>query len=455
MTTKKQKLLTILSDNFLLKDRIATAISNTALGLRQVSWKAQKESDSTFPDAQVIVCDLSEIDQSNRSIRNQIRKIIRFHPKAQLILLLRDEDTEILRPLLELGLYQYAKIPVSDEELRILVETAFFRFENLENTPTQSPTMDIRIPGILGRSSKIRQALHQIKQASEQNISVLLLGETGTGKDIAAQAIHQLSARSSGPFVPVNLGALPSDLVASELFGHEKGSFTGAVRQSSGRFEQARGGTIFLDEIDSINEKVQLSLLRLLEQKAWFRIGGTRKIRSDSRIIAACNVSFNELLQRKTFRNDLLFRLDVFRINLPPLRERRGDIKILTNYFLRKFSHELNRNVSKMTPECRQVLMAYDWPGNVRELKNVVQRAVLISKQPEITLLDLPVRFHGLRTEKSHMLEIKMGTTLIDAEKKMIIRALDLTGNHRTKTADLLGISRRALYNKLQKHGLL
>lgn len=297
----------------------------------------------------------------------------------------------------------------------------------------------------------MQKVYQQIRQAASAEIPVLLIGETGTGKDLAAQAIHQRSARSGGAYVPVNLGAIPSELVASELFGHEKGAFTGAVQRYIGKFEQANHGTVFLDEIDAIDEKVQVSLLRLIEQKKFHRLGGKKAQTVDIRLIAATNADIEDLVEGESFRDDLFYRLDVFRISMPPLRRRRGDIPLLIEAFVERYNASFSKNIERIAPACIQAMEAYDWPGNVRELKNVIQRAVLVCDGPEILNRHLPPRFQSAQPSRPTV-TFEIGTSLEAVEREMVVRALAAAGNNRTRAAELLGISRRALYNKLKKH---
>ena len=311
----------------------------------------------------------------------------------------------------------------------------------------------VRFEQFVGRSKSMQNIYKQIRQAAATDIPVLLLGETGTGKDLAAQAIHRLSKRKHHPYLPINLGALPSELVASELFGHEKGAFTGAVKQQIGIFEKGSDGTVFLDEIDSIEEKVQISLLRLIEQNKFSRLGGLTSIKSNARLITASNTDLKQVVQNGTFREDLYFRLDVFTIKIPPLNQRYSDIPLLVAEFIRRFNQSFNKHILKISPECTRLFEEYSWPGNVRELKNVIQRAILVCENAEIQTKDLPARFHKYTSSKP-TITFKLGTTLEDMERKMIEHALSYCNNNRTEAAKLLGISRRAIYNKLNKYHL-
>lgn len=306
-----------------------------------------------------------------------------------------------------------------------------------------------------GESLCMRKVFEQIRQAASTDLPVLVLGETGTGKELVARAIHLESDRRGGPYVPVNLGAIPTELVGSELFGHEKGAFTGAAERNKGRFEQAEGGTLFLDEIAMIDEKMQVSLLRIIEQNEFYRLGGGRAVPTNVRLIAASNDDLLDLSKKGRFREDLYYRLDVFRISIPSLRERRDDVALMIEQFLKRYSREFQKDVVDISSECMQILESYGWPGNVRELKNVIQRAVLVC--PEETLLPdhLPPRFlNGKNLTRERETVFEVGTTLDRMEREMIVRTLEASQNNRTRAAELLGISRRALYNKLEKHNL-
>ena len=253
--------------------------------------------------------------------------------------------------------------------------------------------------------------------------------------------------------LPIHLGALPPELVAGELFGYEKGAFTGATRSHRGLFEKAESGTIFLDEIGTIDEKMQISLLRLLETRKLERIGGTRTITANVRIVTATNENLSEAVDQNRFREDLFYRLDIFQIGLPPLRERGGDIVLLVNHFLKQFSDDYQRSIIGISPECISALETYQWPGNVREIKNVIHRAVLNCTGDILLPEHLPERL-----QKSHrkvpQIGLRLGCTLKEAEREIILRTLNWTQNNRQRTASILGISRRTLYNKLERYNL-
>jgi DNA-binding NtrC family response regulator len=376
-------------------------------------------------------------------------------PVTQVLLLVAPKNIGLIGPALQAGTFLYTKLPVSDPELCLLVDTAVKQRPQFGvNELLKNAAAPVRFAELIGQSVPMQDVYRQIEQAAATDIPVLILGATGTGKDLVARAIHQRSGRRAAPFLAVNVGAIPVELVGSELFGHEKGAFTGAVARREGKFEQGNGGTLFLDEIGAIDEKIQVSLLRLLEHKKFHRLGGRQPITCDVRLIAATNADLTALVREGQFREDLFFRLDVFRISLPPLRERRGDIPLLLEAFMTRFNQVLQKNLRGIEPACEKLLEQYDWPGNIRELKNVIQRAVLICDKELIAPEHLPARFLA-QQQKCPVASFAVGIPLDEMERQMIVLTLSFTQNNRTRAAQLLGISRRALYNRLEKYGIV
>jgi len=309
---------------------------------------------------------------------------------------------------------------------------------------------------IVGKSPPMRLLFQRIRQAASSNINVLILGESGTGKDLVAQAIHRQSSRNHEPFIPINMGAIAKELVGSELFGHQKGSFTGATGTKIGKFEQANGGTVFLDEISTMDETTQVSLLRVLETSKFQRIGGRRFIKSDVRVIAASNENLADLedVSKSNLREDIFHRLSVFTIIVPPLRERRNDIELLSKYFFNKALIEFDRDIVGFQEPVIKTFQRYPWPGNVRELKNVIQRAVVICKGKYIKLEHIPDRVKFTSMDDNRNFTIPVGMSLRQVERMVIQQTLIHTNGNRKRTAEILGISRRALYNKIAVHNL-
>lgn len=312
--------------------------------------------------------------------------------------------------------------------------------------------------GIIAKCLPMRQVIRRAQDAAAVDVPVLITGETGTGKDLLAAAIHRRSQRRDKPYIAINTGAMAPELVASEIFGHEKGAFTGAQDSRPGIFEQAHGGTVFLDEIATTDAKTQISLLRVLEEKSFRRVGGARNIAADVRIIAAANENLETHVAQQRFREDLFYRLNVFHIMMPPLRERQGAIPLLTEHFVAQFSAAFGKKVCCLTPETQRILGRYPWPGNVRELKNVIQAAVLMAEGKELTPELLPqrikeaVRWGSGHTDRGGAFAV--GRTLGAIEKEVIELTLSAVQGNKKHAAEILGISRRALYNKLSRYQL-
>jgi DNA-binding NtrC family response regulator len=368
---------------------------------------------------------------------------------TQVLFLLEPQHVGLLRGALRGRPYLHAREPVSDDELRGLLAAA----PALPATPAPDLPATPGLGDLVGTSPAMQEVARSIRQAAATDIPVLIQGETGTGKDRVARIIHEESPRSGGPYVPLNVGAIPPELVASELFGHEAGAFPGAQRRHPGRFEQAAGGSVFLDEIGNIAEREQISLLRFLAERQVRRLGATGAVPTDVRLLAATSVDLTERVRAGTFRDDLLFRLDVFRIHLPGLRERHGDVPLLAGHYLQRYNRLYGKQVYGLTPECTGLLQAYPWPGNVRELRNVMQRAVLLCGGETITPDHLPARLRQPGVEPATV-SFRVGMSLDEVEREMIVQTLRATSNNRQEAARLLGISRRTLYNKLARYDI-
>ena len=374
-------------------------------------------------------------------------------PGTQILFFTHPNRLQIAHKALRTGIFHYSLLPISDEELKLLIETAVETKPQLGlNLMLRSEVEKTTFERMVGRSPAMRQVYRQIRQAAATDIPVLLSGETGTGKELAAQAIHELSSRSHAPFVTVHIGALPSDLVASELFGHERGAFTNATGRRKGCFETADGGTVFLDELATIDEKMQVSLLRLLENCEFSRIGSQENISVDVRVIAASNADLDHEIRRGTFREDLYYRLDVLHITMPALRDRHGDINLLVDHFIKNACDDFQKTIRGISPDFISCLENYPWPGNVRELKNVIQRAVISCTGDIMDTRQLPQRTRSFQDD-DHTMTFRVGASIQHVEKELIARTLEHTGHNRTRTSRILGISRRSLYNKIQQYG--
>ncbi|MDJ0782553.1 MAG: sigma 54-interacting transcriptional regulator [Desulfosarcinaceae bacterium] len=310
-----------------------------------------------------------------------------------------------------------------------------------------------RITNIIGNSNKMREVFQMISQVSKSNATVLIRGESGTGKELAANSIHYNSHRQRAPFVKVNCAAIPANLIESELFGHEKGAFTGAVKRKLGKFELANKGTIFLDEIGSIGLDVQANLLRVLQEKEFDRVGGSKTIKTDVRIVAATNKNLEEAVEDGSFRGDLYYRLNVFPIYMPPLRERKTDILLLADHFLEKYSRENSREIRRFSTPAIDMLMAYHWPGNVRELENCIERAVLVCDGGVIHSYHLPPTLQT-GSESDTLPDLSLEEAVANLEREMIIDALKNTRGNITRAAEILKTTVRIFSYKTKKYGI-
>ncbi len=349
------------------------------------------------------------------------------------------------------GAYDYVTKPVDPDELAHLVKKALeqkaLKHENIQLKENIEEI--IKPDNFIGESPQMKKIFELIHTVASTDTTVMIRGESGTGKELVAKAIHINSKRKYFPIIPVNCGAITETLLESELFGHEKGAFTGAQYKRKGKFEMADGGTIFLDEIGSISSKMQIELLRVIETKQFSRVGGNQLINSDFRVIIATNEPLEDLVKQGKFREDLYYRLNVFSIVVPPLRERRTDIPILAYYFLNKFATAMNKPVTNISKEAMDFLTNYDWPGNVRELENAIERAVVIGKENNIHVKDLP--FH---VSANNIVNENGEKSLASMECKYILQVLNENNWNISRSATILEIDRVTLYNKINKYGL-
>jgi DNA-binding NtrC family response regulator len=309
-----------------------------------------------------------------------------------------------------------------------------------------------RFGRLWGRSGAMRKAYDQIARVSGTSVAVMVTGESGTGKELVAQTIHELSRRRGQPFLAVNCSAIPRELIESEMFGHEKGSFTGASRQHRGYFERAHGGTLFLDEVTEMPLELQPKLLRVLETGTFVRVGSDQLVEADVRIIAATNRVPSEAVEAGKLREDLFYRLNVFPLQLPPLRERLEDVELLAQHFLDEIGRAENEP-KRFAPQALEQLRRYDWPGNVRELRNAVQRAYIMAEGATIDAECLPLDPRAARRERGPFITVRVGTSIAEAERRLIFATLEHCGGHREKTAEILGVSMKTLYNRLREYG--
>lgn len=405
-----------------------------------------------------------------------LRQIHSMRPDLLVVMITAYGSTEVALRAVREGAYDYFTKPFNLDELRLVVRRAAERSQlhkrlvQLEREVRERASFD----RLIGQSKPMQQVFALLRKVVASDVTVLITGESGTGKELVAQAIHYHSARRDKPFVSVNCAAIPETLLESELFGHERGAFTGAVGTKLGQFEIANGGTIFLDEIGDMSLALQAKILRVLQEREIVRVGGTRPIKVDIRVVAATNRDLGQLVAEGRFREDLYFRLNVVPLALPPLRERTGDIPLLVDHFIKVYNPRLNKRITGASPAAMELLERYFWPGNVRELENVVQRAMILAEGTIITPEDLPpiVREAPAAFESAHdvvgadssleklvedfsiPLPDKVQRLAEQLEKRVIIAALKKAGFKRQETADLLGISRKSLHNKMVRYKL-
>ncbi|QDT41711.1 Transcriptional regulatory protein ZraR [Gimesia alba] len=384
-----------------------------------------------------------------------IQQMLRSRPQTTAIIITAHGTVETAVKAMRLGAFDFITKPLDLNLIRHQVRKAREHHRlQIENRELRNRLVNAgEVSNIIGNCAAMHDVFQQIRQVAATDATVLIQGESGTGKELIARALHDLSNRSSGPFVAVNLGAMPETLLESELFGHEKGSFSGATRQKPGCFEQAQGGSLFLDEVTEMPAKSQVDLLRVLETQQFMRVGGEEVMKSDARIISATNKSVEPLIEEGTFREDLFYRLNVIPIHVPALRERRDDIPLLVEHFLTHFCQRHNRPHKKISPEAMQKLVSARWPGNVRQLRNVIERLVVTLPGDVIHATDLPDDLNPAISSSSEPLKTLAEVTE-DAEKAAISAALAVCDYHREKTAKMLGVSVRTLHYKMSRYGL-
>lgn len=395
---------------------------------------------------------LSDIRMPKMGGEQLLAEVKRLSPGTEVILMTSHGNTDDAVNCLKSGASDYILKPFNLDDLTFRIQrlvnilTIKARCASLENCCGQ------RQP-LIGRSAPMQKLLSLVSQVAQTNSTVLIQGESGTGKEVVAAAIHYESRRADKPYIRVNCAAIPAGLLESELFGHEKGAFTGADQLSIGKFELANHGTILLDEIGDMPLELQVKLLRVLQEQEIERVGGKVPIPVDVRILCSTAKNLEQEVAKGTFRNDLFYRLQVIPLAVPPLRERHGDIVKLSDYFLNKFGEE--RGLSfKLSAEARQALSTYPFPGNVRELRNLLERATVLAPSPLIQLWDLPIEIYGTKKEPVESVETNLAAAVATAEKKCILNALEKTKGNKTEAAEILGISRKNLWEKMKQYHL-
>lgn len=392
-----------------------------------------------------------------------LKKIKTIAPETIVIMITAFASADTAIKAMKEGAYDYITKPFKVEEIKLVIKNALEK-KNLqkENILLKQVVRDrYHFGNIIGQSPKMVALYDLLEKVSPTKTNILITGESGTGKELVAKAIHYNSPRKEKPFVTLNCGAIPESLIESELFGHMKGAFTDAIATKKGLFEVADEGTIFLDEISELPLLMQVKLLRVLQDKEFKRVGGTEDIRVDVRIISATNKDLEGAVREKLFREDLFYRLNVIQIKLPPLRERKEDIPLLANHFLKKYAEELNKTIQKISPETLQILLQYEYPGNVRELQNIIERAVALEGTQELLAINLNSYLSEQPLLKRGAVDIEIPNEGIDLEKivedlerTLLLKALDKTKGIKKKAAELLHINFRSMRYRLEKYGL-
>jgi DNA-binding NtrC family response regulator len=395
----------------------------------------------------IILLDLKMPGMDGITVQKRIRDVDK---DACIVILTAYASVETAVEALKLGAFDYVTKPVDPDDLSNLVKNALKQRElSEENIRLKEKVTELaQATPIIGESRKMQRVFELIRTVAETDSTVVIRGESGTGKELIARAIHAQSKRRFFPIVAVNAGSIPETLLESELFGHEKGAFTGAQYRRKGKIELAHGGTLFLDEIGDITPKMQIDLLRVLETKRFTRLGGNQEITSDFRLVCATHKNLEQLVQTGDFREDLYYRINVFSIEVPPLRERTDDILPLAQHFIGAYARAMGKPVRTLSPEARRLLEGYRWPGNVRELENAIERAMVIGKGTAIEQEDLPLRAASDESVQPP------DRSLADMERGHIERVLEELDGNITQAAKVLGIDRATLYNKLKRYGI-
>ncbi|GAB4320454.1 MAG: sigma-54 dependent transcriptional regulator [Candidatus Sumerlaeia bacterium] len=402
--------------------------------------------------ADILLTDLKMPQMNGLDLLKEVKK---RYPETDVVILTGHGTVESAVEAMKEGAYDYLTKPVNIDELNLLIDRLMLQRRLRAENAELRQALDERFgfENIIGRSPAMEQVFRVVRQVAPTTATVLIQGESGTGKELIARAIHYNSPRRHRPFVAINCGALSATLLESELFGHEKGAFTHAIKQKPGRFELADGGTILLDEIGETSMEFQVKILRVLQEQEFERVGGIEKIKVDVRVLTATNKNLEELVSEGRFREDLFYRLNVVRVVLPPLRERREDIPLLIEHFTRQFCRQHGKDVT-LSPRAIAQLQQYSWPGNVRQLRNVIEGLIVMATTRQIGPDDLPPEIRQTSGDDSQFVKVRLGSTLKDAEKEIIQATLQRVKGNKAKAARLLGIGRKTLYQKMKEYKL-
>ncbi len=434
----------IVDDELVVRDSLAQWFAAEGYRVQALASAREALEDLQKDEFDLALIDIKMPGMDGMELQQRLQAV---DPGLLIIIMTGYASVETAVQALKRGAYDYITKPFDPDELLHLVSNALDHRRTKREVVRLQENLQEIFPQteLVGNSPAMKKVYEHIEMVASTDATVLITGESGTGKEVVARALHAASPRRHMPLVVIHCGALTETLLESELFGHERGAFTGAQYRKKGKFEVADGGTVFLDEVSDISLKTQTDLLRVLQEKEIVRVGGTQPLPVDFRCIAATNKDLDELVRQGTFRPDLFYRLNVFAIHLPPLRERREDIPALADHFLRKYATAMNRPVPRLSAPAVDLLLRYDWPGNVRELENAVERALVISRNPEIQPADFPFQLHPAEHHEARSLD--------DVERLHIERVLEETGWNLSRAARILEIDRTTLYNKLRRYG--
>jgi two-component system, NtrC family, response regulator HydG len=397
---------------------------------------------------------LSDLRMPHRDGLHLLRDIRELHLETLPIIISGVGEIPDAVQAIKLGAADYLSKPIDPPHLQQILKKVTEHIDvREENLRLRRRLVEVGELGpLFGKSLAMRRVLTSIERLAESSASVIITGESGTGKELAARTIHQLSSRKNAPFVGINCAAIPQTLMESELFGHERGAFTGADRRREGCFELANGGTLLLDEITEMKPELQAKLLRVIEERKLRRIGGTSEVDLDVRVLAASNRDLERAMHSGNLREDLYYRLNVFTIEMPPLCQRLEDLPLLIESFLQHFAELNHKQISGVDEECLVALKSHPWPGNVRQLRNVIERASVLCRGPLISIGDLPAEFKSDGQKAAGLFQIRLGTSLDDVERELISRTLEFAGGNKTRAAEILGITAKTLYNRLERY---
>ncbi len=445
--TQRETSILVVDDEYSVRDSLQSWFRKDGYQVRTAENADEALQAMEGGSFDVAVIDVRMPGMDGVQLQDHLRQL---DVRMEVIMITAFASVETAVRSLKQGAFDYVSKPIDPDELSHLVRRALERRRLREENLQLRGTIDEFVAGdtIVGESPPMKKVMELAEHVAKTDATVLIRGESGTGKELIARAIHANSRRRYAPIIPVNCGALPETLLESELFGHEKGAFTGAQYRRKGRLEMADGGTLFLDEVGSISAKTQVDLLRVLETKEFTRIGGTRSVQVDFRVICATNENLEKEVEEGRFREDFYYRINVFTIEAPPLRARRSDIPLLANHILQRFARQMDTRVREVSPAAMAVLTAWDWPGNVRELSNAIERAMVVGREEAIQPEDLPIRIGARRAANGQP------DSLAEVERRHINAVLDRTDWNITRSAEILGIDRVTVYNKIKKYGL-